>query len=218
MTSDSIVFDRKLLAAFTLYITALFASNTVGIKIMPFFFGTHLSTAIFAFPLVFITTDVVGEVYGKAHARAFVLFGFISLIIFLGFNALSNVMPASPDFLMPEAYDQIFGLSLRFTLASLIAYIAGEYQDVLSFFFLRAKTGGRFFWLRSNLSNCWGQAVDTVLWYSIAFIGVYPLKVIILMMIPWWVFKVAAGVLYSPLSYLGIWLLRDKVIAVERLT
>ncbi len=215
MTSGSITFDRKLLAAFTLYITALFASNTVGIKIMPFFFGTHLSTAIFAFPLVFLTTDVVGEVYGKAHARAFVLFGFVSLIIFLSFNALSNVMPVSPDFLMPEAYDQIFGLSLRFTFASLIAYIAGEYQDVLSFFFLRAKTGGRFFWLRSNLSNCWGQAVDTVLWYSIAFIGVYPLKTIILMMIPWWAFKVGAGVLYSPLSYVGIWLLRRDTTVVR---
>ena len=202
------VFDRKLIIALTLYLTALFASNTVGIKIMPFIFGTHLSTAIFAFPLVFLTTDVVGEVYGKAHSRMFVRMGFYSMIVFLIFNVLSNVMPVSPEFRMPEAYNQIFSLSLRFTFASLMAFIIGEYQDVFSFFFLKAKLGGRHFWLRSNLSNLWGQLIDTVIWYSIAFIGVYPLKVIVLMMIPWWLFKFGMGVVYTPLSYVGIWLLR----------
>ncbi|MDD5042032.1 MAG: queuosine precursor transporter [Candidatus Peribacteraceae bacterium] len=207
-SSSRPVFDRKLVFALTLYLTALFASNTVGIKIMPFIFGTHLSTAIFAFPIVFLMTDVVGEVYGRAHARAFVLMGFLSMVVFLIFNALSNVMPASPAFRMPDAYNQIFSLSLRFTFASLIAFIVGEYQDVLSFFFLKARFGGRYFWLRSNLSNLWGQLIDTVIWYSIAFVGVYPLKVIILMMIPWWLFKFGMGVLYTPLSYAGIWLLR----------
>jgi hypothetical protein len=205
---DRPVFDRKLVIALTLYLTALFASNTVGIKIMPFIFGTHLSTAIFAFPLVFLTTDVVGEVYGKAHARAFVRMGFYSMVVFLIFNALSNVMPTSSEFRMPEAYNQIFSLSLRFTFASLMAFIIGEYQDVFSFFFLKAKLGGRYFWLRSNLSNLWGQLIDTAIWYSLAFIGVYPFKVIVLMMLPWWLFKVGMGVVYTPLSYVGIWLLR----------
>lgn len=207
-SADRPLFDRKLILALMLYLTALFASNTVGIKIMPFILGTHLSTAIFAFPLVFLMTDVVGEVYGKAHARAFVRMGFYSMVVFLIFNAVSNVLPTSPEFRMPEAYNQIFGLSLRFTFASLVAFLIGEYQDVFSFFFLRAKIGGRYFWLRSNLSNLWGQLVDTVIWYSIAFIGVYPLKVIVLMMIPWWLFKFGMGVVYTPLSYVGIWLLR----------
>ncbi|MFH1444822.1 MAG: queuosine precursor transporter [Candidatus Peregrinibacteria bacterium] len=206
-TSGRLVFDRKIVLALTLYLTALFVSNTVGIKIMPFIFGTHLSTAIFAFPLVFLMTDVVGEVYGKAHARAFVRMGFLSLVVFLLFNALSNVMPTSAEFRMPDAYNQIFGLSLRFTFASLIAFIVGEYQDVFSFFFLKAKFGGKYFWLRSNLSNLWGQLIDTTIWFSIAFIGVYPLKVIVLMAIPWWLFKFGMGVLYTPLSYAGIWLL-----------
>lgn len=206
--TDRPVFDRKLVFALTLYITALFASNTVGIKIMPFIFGTHLSTAIFAFPLVFLTTDVVGEVYGQAYSRAFVRMGFFSLIVFLIFNALSNIMPTSPEFRMPDAYNQIFGLSLRFTFASLMAFVIGEYQDVFSFFFLKAKMGGRYFWLRSNLSNLWGQFVDSAIWFAIAFIGVYPLRVIVLMMIPWWLFKFGMGVVYTPLSYAGIWLLR----------
>jgi uncharacterized integral membrane protein (TIGR00697 family) len=206
--SPRVTFTRPLLLALTLYLTSLFASNTLGIKIMPFLFGTHLSTAIFAFPIVFLTTDVVGEVYGKAHARAFVRMGFYSILIFLGFNLLSNVVPSSSDFRMPEAYGQIFGLSFRFTLASLVAFIIGEYQDVFTFFFLRAKMGGRLFWLRSFLSNLWGQLLDTVIWYSVALAGVYPPETLIRMMLPWWLFKVGMGVLYTPLSYAGIGLLK----------
>jgi len=204
------VFDRKIFIALTVYLTALFASNTLGIKIMPFLFGTHLSVAIFAFPLVFLTTDVVGEVYGKTTSRAFVRMGFYSILIFLGFNLLSNVAPASANFRMPEAYGQIFGLSLRFTAASLVAFIVGEYQDVFTFFYIRNKLHGRFFWLRSTISNLWGQLLDTAIWYTIAMAGVYPWKTLILMMIPWWLFKVGMGMAYSPLCYVGIRLLKDR--------
>lgn len=203
-----IVLNRKVIVALMLYLTALFASNTLGIKLMPFIFGTHLSTAIFVFPLIFMTTDVIGEVYGKATARLFVAMGFWSLVFFLIVNLLSNVMPVSPDFFMRDAYDQIFGLSFRFAAASLVAFVVGEYQDVFSFFFLRAKLHGKWFWLRSNLSNLWGQLIDSSIWFLIAFAGVYPLKTMVLTMIPWWLFKVGMGVAYSPLSYVGLRLLR----------
>jgi len=202
--------DKKIFFALTLYLTALFASNTIGIKLMPFIFGTHLSAAIFAFPLVFLMTDVIGEVYGKVVAKKFVLMGLFSLIIYLFFNLIANLMPASPDFYQKEAYDQIFSLSFRFALASLVAFIIGEYQDVFSFFYLKAKLGGKYFWLRSNLSNLWGQLLDSAIWFAIAFAGVYSFKTIILMMIPWWLFKVGMGICYTPLSYLGIRLLKGK--------
>jgi queuosine precursor transporter len=206
--NSRVAFNRPLLIALTLYLTALFASNTLGIKIMPFLFGTHLSTAIFVFPVVFLMTDVVGEVYGKPYARAFVRMGLYSIIFFLIFNLLSNVMPSSADFSMPDAYNQIFGLSMRFSFASLVAFIVGEYQDVFTFFFLRAKLGGRFFWLRSFLSNLWGQFLDTGIWYVIALAGVYPNATLIRLIIPWWLFKVAMGLLYTPLCYGGIWILQ----------
>ena len=135
--------DKKIFIALTLYLTSLLASNTLGIKLMPFIFGTHLSVAIFAFPLVFLTTDVIGEVYGKPMARLFVKMGIFCTAFFLGLNWLSNVMPSSPDFFMLDSYNEIFGLSFRFALASLCAFIIGEYQDVFSFFLLKAKLGGR---------------------------------------------------------------------------
>ena len=200
--------DKKLTVALTLYVTALLASNTLGIKLMPFLFGTHLSTAIFVFPFVFLMTDVVGEVYGKETARLFVRMGILTTAFFLAVNALSNVLPSSPDFFMAEAYGQIFGLSFRFALASLVAFVIGEYQDVFSFFFLKAKLGGRHFWLRSTLSNLWGQLLDTSIWMAIAFGGVYPVKTIVLIAVPGWLFKVGMGIVYTPLSYLGIRLLR----------
>ena len=210
MPDRGITSDKKIFFALMVYLTCQFVSNTLGIKLMPFIWGTHLSTAIFAFPVVFLTTDVIGEVYGKPVAKMFVRMGILSLVIFLGFNLLSNIMPASPDFFMADSYNQIFGLSFRFTLASLVAFIIGEYQDVFSFFYLRAKFGGRYFWLRSNLSNLWGQFLDSAIWTGIAFAGVYPFKTILMIMIPWWLFKVVMGLVYTPLSYLGIWLLQDN--------
>lgn len=200
--------EKKVLIALTIYLTALFASNTLGVKLMPFLFSTHLSTAIFAFPIVFLTTDVIGEVYGKPLARTFVRLGFLGTALFLVFNLLSNQMPASPEFSMNPAYNQIFGLSLRFTLASLVAFIVGEYQDVFTFFFLRRVFKGKWFVLRSTLSNLWGQLLDSAIWFAIAFVGVYPLRVIVLTMIPWWLFKVGMGVVYTPLSYFGLRLLK----------
>jgi len=204
------IFDKKLLIALMLYITALIASNTLGIKFMPFVFGTHLSTAIFVFPLVFIMTDVIGEVYGKKMAKTFVQIGFFSLLFFLIINVLSIIVPSAEDFTMKEAYNTIFGLSFRFTLASLVAFIIGEYQDVFSFFLIRKKTGEKHFWLRTNLSNLWGQLVDTVIWFAIAFVGVLPFGVIISLIIPWWLFKFGAGILYTPLAYIGLRLLKEN--------
>jgi len=202
--------NYRVFTALALYLTALLTSNTLGIKLMPFIFGTHLSTAIFVFPVVFLMTDVIGEVYGKEMARMFVRMGILTTVFFLVVNVISNTMPASPDFFMADAYGQIFGLSFRFTLASLAAFIIGEYQDVFSFFFLKAKLGGKHFWLRSNLSNIWGQLLDTTIWMAIAFGGVYPVQTIIKIAIPWWLFKVGMGIIYTPLSYAGIRLLRGR--------
>lgn len=202
---------RKILICLTLYITSLFAANTLGIKLMPFLFGTHISVAVFCFPIVFIMTDIIGEVYGKKMAKNFILAGVISIILFLLYSFISSITPWSQDALWSkESWNTIFGLSARFSIASVVAYAIAEYQDVISFFFFRKHTGEKKFWLRSNLSNIWSQFLDTTIWTLIAFVGVYSLPTIIAIIIPWWIFKVLMGFAYTPLSYLGIYLLRDK--------
>src|ERR1035437_190678 len=155
---------KKILICLTLYITSLFAANTLGIKLMPFIFGTHLSVGVFCFPIVFIMTDMIGEVYGKKMAKNFVLAGAISIIVFLIYSFISTIMPWAHDGLwVKDGYNQIFGLSARFSIASVIAFVVGEYQDVFAFFFFKGNIGAKHFWIRSNLSNLWSQFFDTVL-------------------------------------------------------
>src|SRR5438105_306865 len=84
---------KKILICLTLYITSLFAANTLGLKNMPFILGTHLSVAVFSFPVVFIMTDVIGEVYGKKMANSFVIAGITSILVFLLYSFVSSITP-----------------------------------------------------------------------------------------------------------------------------
>ena len=207
---------KKIAVALTLYITSLFAANTLGLKLMPFIFDSRLSVAVFSFPIVFLMTDVIGEVYGKKMAKMFVLAGFLSTTLFIIYSLISLAMPWSTAALwVKESYNTIFGVSIRISIASVCAFLIGEYQDVLSFFFFRKITGGKMFWLRSNLSNVWSQFLDTIIFMLIAFYGVYPNHVLISVIFTWWLYKVAMGILYTPLSYLGIRILRGKTNAVS---
>ena len=203
---------KKILIALAVYLASLFAANTLGLKIMPFILGLHVSVAVFSFPFVFLTTDVIGEVYGKKMAKLFVLAGFIATVLFILYSFLSLALPwDSAGEWVHQSYDQIFGISVRIAIASVVAFIVAEYQDVVSFFYFKGTIGSRYFWLRSNLSNLWSQLLDTVLFMTIAFAGVYPTPVLMRIIITWWLFKVLMGVLYTPLSYLGMRLLRGKV-------
>lgn len=200
---------KKLVIALAIYLTALFAANTLGLKIMPFIFGSHLSVAVFSFPIVFLMTDVIGEVYGKRVAGFFVLAGFISTTLFIAYSVLSLAMPwSAAGAWAREGYNQIFGVSLRIAAASIMAFLIAEYQDVVVFFFFRRKLGEKRFWLRSFLSNLWSQLLDTTIFMVIAFAGVYATHTLISIIITWWLYKVAMGALFTPLSYLGIYILR----------
>ena len=211
--SETNIWPTRLLIALAIYITSLIAANTLGIKLMPFLFGTHLSVAVFSFPIVFLMTDIVGEIYGKKVARQFVIAGFASTALFVFYTILSNLMPWSADkatLWAHGSYDVIFGVTARISIASLLAFAIAEYQDVIAFFFFRKKLGSEHFWIRSNLSNIWSQFLDTVIFTVVAFAGIYPWSTMLGIIIPWWLYKVAMGFLYTPLSYVGLKLLKPK--------
>lgn len=200
----------KILIALAVYITSLVAANTLGLKIMPFLFGTHLSVGVFMFPIVFLGTDIIGEVYGKKMAKYFVLAGIVSTILFIAYNLISLAVPYAAEGLwVKDGYEQIFGISLRISIASVIAYIVGEYQDVFAFFFAKGRFEKYGFWFRSFFSNVWSQAFDTVLFMGIAFYGVYPNEVLLSIMLTWWLFKVVMGLAYTPVAYGLIKVLKD---------
>jgi hypothetical protein len=202
---------KKLMIALALYLTSLLAANTLGLKIMPFIFGSHLSVAVFSCPVIFLMTDVIGEVYGRKIAKLFVLAGFISTALFIAYSFLSLAMPWSlGGAWIKDNYNTVFGVSVRSAIASLVAFLIAEYQDVFSFFFFREKIGIKVFWLRSLLSNLWSQFFDSAIFMVIAFAGIYSFKMMVGIIISWWLYKVAMGFLYTPLSYLGIYLLKEK--------
>jgi len=218
MPQLSEVAQKKILIALAIYLASLFAANTLGLKIMPFILGLHVSVAIFSFPFVFLTTDVIGEVYGKRMAKLFVLCGFIATAMFVLYSLISIALPWDPaGEWVHESYNQVFGISARIAFASLIAFAIAEYQDVIPFFFFKATIGSRFFWLRSNLSNLWSQFLDTVFFMLIGFYGVYDNDTLFGIIISWWLFKVTMGFVYTPLSYLSLRLLRDKTVPIQNI-
>jgi len=199
---------KKLVIALSVYLTSLFAANTLGLKIMPFLFGSHLSVGVFSFPVVFMMNDVIGQVFGKQIAKFFVLAGFISTALFIGYSMLSLALPWSKEGMwVMDGYNQVFGFSIRIAIASLVAFLIAQYQDVLSFFFFQEKLHIQAFWLRSLLSNVWSQLLDTTLFMLIAFAGVYNMRTLASIIITWWLYKVVMGFFYTPFSYLGIYLL-----------
>lgn len=202
---------KKVLIALTLYLASLFAANTLGLKIAPFILGLHVSVAVFSFPFVFLTTDVIGEIYGKKMAKFFVRCGFVATALFLVYSLISLSLPwAEAGMWAKESYEQIFGVTFRIAIASLVAFAIAEFQDVYAFFWVRAKLGEKMFWLRSLISNIWSQFLDSALFMLIAFYGVYSNDALLRIIITWWLFKVAMGFAYTPLSYLALRLLRDK--------
>jgi uncharacterized integral membrane protein (TIGR00697 family) len=202
---------RTLTVALALYLVSLFAANTLGLKLMPFLFDTRLSVAVFSFPVVFLMTDVIGEVYGKRIAKLFVLAGFVSTASFVAYSLLSLAMPwSSAAEWVHEGYNQVFGVSVRIALASLVAFAIAEYQDVISFFYFKKmfEGAGNMLWLRSTLSNLWSQFLDTAIFMVIAFAGVYSWGTLVSISIPWWLYKVGMGLLYTPLLYIGVRILK----------
>lgn len=195
------MFNQKLFFTLTIYLSALFASNLLGMKTLPFLFGTHLSAAIFFLPILFITTDIVGQIYGQDMSKKFVFAGFIALIFFTIGNLLTNILPWSEASYsrIGSAYDMIFTLSWRISIASLLAFFVSEYIDVI-IFFLGKRLWDNFFFA-STLSNLVSQALDTGVFMIIAFTGVFSPEKILMMAIPWWIYKVLGGIAYTPISY-----------------
>lgn len=194
--------SKPLFIAFSVYLTAIFMSNLLGLKTMPFFFGTHISFAVFTLPFVFVTTDIVGKIYGKDTAKQFVFLGFFSLLLWTFFSWVADVLPwSSQSFARIWVhYDVIFSLSLRIAWASLIAFLISEYLDVLVFF--QFKNQKKSFWIASFLSNMVSQFIDTWIFMLIAFYGIFNLHEISTMALPWWIYKVSMSVMYMPISYI----------------
>jgi len=202
-----------------LFAGTIVAANLMGTKVIAFFsigsFQVTGSVGIFLFPLSFLITDIVAEIYGVKATRTLVTGTLVVLLIVLGVTALATVVPPADRFATQnDAYVGIFRSSLRIIVASIVAFTLSQYHDVWAFDFWRKKTGGRFLWLRNNASTVVSQLIDTVIFMLIAFWGVnerFTLGFVLGSMVPpYYLLKVFAAFLDTPFVYLGVRVLRRK--------
>lgn len=213
---------NKLYLLLGLYVGSLYASNLLGGKLMPIGFGDRgLTVSIVMIPFLFLITDIVGEVHGKKEARRFVNVGLITLTVLFIWQLFSTAVPgAVPSPWYNEynaAYSTVFGLSITFTIASLIAYLVGQHIDVHVYHMIKKAFGKKRLWLRNNVSTAVGQFVDASMWTYLAFApllfdGTYNiLSLFSIVVLPYWLSRCVLGFLHTPLCYVGVrWLRGGK--------
>ena len=203
-----------------LYIFAVVTAQLMGAKVVPFgnIFGLPLnvSVAVFLMPLLFTITDIVVEVYGKARARRLVRIGFTVVILLTLYTLLATSLPAAARYIPSnDAYNAIFGTSLRFALAAIAAYLSAELIDVLVYSKMREHMKQKGMWLRNNVSNFIGQFIDSAVFVVIAFYaldqGIVAIIAFLMgIVLPYWLVRCLMSVVATPLVYGGVAFLQKR--------
>ena len=156
----------------SIFMIGLVMSNLFGGKIISVL-GFTVAGAIITYPLTFLSTDIIGEIWGKQEANDCVKIGIIVQLIFLALGYLSLAIPpqeASES--LQQSLTVELNQGLRMTLASLGAFSVSQFLDVFLFHKLKESCNGKKKWLRNNLSTMTSQLVDTLIFITIAFYGV----------------------------------------------
>jgi len=194
----------------TLFVTCLVTANIITVKLISIG-GWIVPAGIIAYPITFLFTDVITELYGRQTASKVVWLGFGASILMVILVVGGRLLPAASFWEGQAAYETILGMIPRIVLASMIAYLVSQHHDVFAFHFWREKTKARFLWLRNNASTMVSQALDTGLFITIAFWGTVPTAVLVNMLLTQYVIKLGIAALDTPFCYLMVHLLRGRV-------
>ena len=202
------------------YVFGVLVSELVGSKTFPLadlgFMKLNASVAIFLIPLLFSVNDIITEVHGAARARSVVRTGLTMIVFLFLFLLLAiNLPPSSRFAASEEAYDSIFGKSLRISFASLVAFTLADFLDIYIFSKIREKLGKQKLWLRNNASNFAAQLIDTTVFMSLAFYALdqslsQNAGFLISLIIPYWLLKCSMSIIETPLVYVGVKWLKEK--------
>lgn len=165
--------EQNLQILIGIFVVSLIVANIVSAKIVSFW-GLVIPAAIVAYPLTFLITDVIGEIWGKEMANRAVKIGFICQLISLILIGLSILLPVAPFADNQAQFVGIMKSSFRMVSASLVAYFVSQSWDVWLFHKLKEKCNGKHKWLRNNASTLTSQMIDTAIFITIAFWGVVP--------------------------------------------
>lgn len=182
-------------------------ANIFASKIVQFGFFT-VPAGVITFSMIFFITDLISEKWGKKEAKKAVWAGFFSgLVLAISIYIVVHWQPAVFAVEFSEMFAKVLSLTPRIALAGFIAYLISQHHDIWAFHFWKKKTDGKHLWLRNNASTIVSQFIDSVIFISIAFYGVFP---IIPLILGQWVVKVIIALIDTPFMYGAIWIM-DKI-------
>lgn len=183
------------------FVTVLLCSNVIGAAKIVTIGGFDFGAGILFFPLSYIFGDVLTEVYGYARARRVVWAGFAALTYASIMSTIIVKLPPAAGWPNQQAYEVAFGSTARISLASMLAFWAGEFTNSLTLAKMKILTNGRFLWMRTIGSTIVGEAVDSLLFYPLAFYGVWTSSQIGHVIVINYLLKCAWEVVNTPLVY-----------------
>jgi uncharacterized integral membrane protein (TIGR00697 family) len=184
-----------------LFVTILLCSNLIGAAKVATVWGFTFGAGVLFFPISYIFNDVLTEVYGYARARKVVWAGF-GAIIFASFMSWVVVaLPPADTWNDQAAYQTVFGQTPRIVFASLTAFFVGEFANSYVLAKLKVKTSGRHLWARTIGSTIVGEGVDSLVFYPVAFLGVWDNALVLQVMTSNYIIKVLWEALITPVTY-----------------
>ena len=201
---------------YVIIVVSVIAANIQVVKTVEIF-GMVATLGNVVYGSIFFATDILAEIYGRQVARRGVWFGFIGMVLITLWMQIGlKFIPHASDFSQGSLLT-IFSLMPRIAAGSITAYLASQHYDVWAFLFLKKKTKGRFLWLRNNASTMVSQAIDSVIFCSIALWGVFDAATWREILLSTYLLKLVVAALDTPFIYLAK-RLSPKVLAREAAT
>lgn len=212
------------------FVTVLLLSNIIGASKLSTLGGLTFGAGILFFPIGYVIGDVLTEVYGYARARRVIWTGFGALVFMAVMSWVVLAMPAAQDWwcsgtesltlksgeasgsgaVCQATYESVFGSAWRIVLASIAAFWAGEFVNSYVLARMKIATGGRFLWMRTIGSTIVGQGIDSLIFYPIAFLGIWETEQVLLVMVTNWAMKVAWEAALTPATYVVVGALKRR--------
>ena len=190
------------------FVTILICSNLIGPAKIAQLEAPVLGTLTFGagvlfFPISYVFGDVLTEVYGYARSRRVIWAGFGGLAFASVMSFVVVALPPAPFWKNQEAYEIAFGGTWRIALASMIAYFCGEFVNSFVLAKMKIMTSGRWLWTRTIGSTLFGEGVDSILFYPLAFYGtgIIPDEKLPTVMLAQFIAKVSVEVVFTPATY-----------------
>jgi queuosine precursor transporter len=200
---------RFLVTIGALYAASLLIADTLSAAKVFVLFGFSIPAGTIVFPLSFLADDLLTEVYGYSASRRVIWSGLAALLLMISCYEIARVLPPASFWQNQAAFETIFSHVPRVVLASSTAYLCGEFVNSYILAKMKVWMGGSRMWLRFVASTTFGELVDTLVFVSIAFTGVFPFDALVNIFLSVWIFKVVWEVIALPISLpLARWLKR----------